>query len=197
MIHYLSKNMADFFCKNKIIRREEMEVFIYGFELMISTVFSIAGVFLIGAFMGAIPESIVFLTIMIMVRLYSGGYHANTYLKCNLIFFAAFFSITIIYMQFITVLFLYFTLPLGLLSVFIIMLFSPIENKNKPIKEANKRKYKIISSLFAAVFFLISFFLWIFQNKLSLFIALTLVAVAILMVVEIIKKKRGVYTNEG
>ncbi len=59
---------------------EEMrDVCIYGLELILSFIFSTSIILTVGAISGHILSSIAFLAVFILVRRFTGGFHANTF----------------------------------------------------------------------------------------------------------------------
>ena len=88
MIHTISRNITEFLVKYSVEDKCDLhwKVCCYGIEVTISTLLNCLIVFLIGIFFNMFAESIVFLAAFTPLRIYSGGYHADTYLKCNLIF---------------------------------------------------------------------------------------------------------------
>ncbi|MCD7840625.1 MAG: accessory gene regulator B family protein, partial [Erysipelotrichaceae bacterium] len=82
MAHYI----AVFLLKNDVINKENLNIYIYGFELMISSGINIVTTIVLGVLFSKLTECLVFLISFILLRKYCGGYHANSYLKCNTIF---------------------------------------------------------------------------------------------------------------
>lgn len=48
MIKYLSDNITDFFYSNKIIEEEDREIYVYGLQLIISTIIGITLILVLG-----------------------------------------------------------------------------------------------------------------------------------------------------
>lgn len=148
--------------KNHSIPQEEQPIYIYGFELLISTVLSMTSIFLISILINKIIYDVSFLLFFFLLRLFCGGYHAKTYLKC-FITTNTIFVLTII----LTNLFLLFRfdwiMPIIVtISTVIVFLFSPIKNKNHPYSEKtyikNKRCSQFISLSFIFIFIYIFYF---------------------------------------
>lgn len=60
MIKFLSYNITDFFYSNNIIYEEDKEIYLYGLQLIISTVIGIALIMLLGILINKIYLSIAF-----------------------------------------------------------------------------------------------------------------------------------------
>ena len=89
MIAELSKRMSLFLCKKEIVEQEMAEVYQYGFEIIFSTLIGFFITIAIGAVFRMFLVSLVYYFAFVALRQFTGGYHANTYLKCNLIFAAS------------------------------------------------------------------------------------------------------------
>ena len=86
MITKLSKRISHFLCKQNIIAKDLIEVYQYGFETIISTLLGFFITIIIGAIFRMTLISLVYYFIFVILRQFTGGYHADTYFKCNLIF---------------------------------------------------------------------------------------------------------------
>lgn len=90
MIEKLSTSITNFFIDQDIIDPAEEAVYKYGTEVTIST---LLGYFLIistGIVLGRFFDSLLFLACFVSIRLFAGGYHADTYVKCNSTFVGVF-----------------------------------------------------------------------------------------------------------
>ncbi|MBR6923918.1 MAG: accessory gene regulator B family protein [Oscillospiraceae bacterium] len=99
MIDKLSNSVLGYLLNKEVIRNEKVvkEYYKYGIEITISSIISLFLIFLIGAGTNCIFEGLVFLVFFIPIRQYTGGYHANTYFKCNLSMCIIFSSVMMIY----------------------------------------------------------------------------------------------------
>lgn len=193
MLHELSETIADYFFDDK--DSYAVDVYIYGIELAISSLFGIVLVVLIGIATASLAESIIFMAALTSVRVFSGGYHANTYLKCNLItLMSAIFSVNsskLLIISFSTWEILYLLILTFVLLLLTIIIFCPVENKNKPIQREDRIKFKLIS---IAVIVILSVVCFIFFNiygfEQVLIIIPTMIVVNISILVEIILKRR-------
>lgn len=83
MIHSVALIIADFLFSKDAITEEEKEVCAYGMELIISGIISVALVLIIGLITGNIWYAVIYNMMMILIRTYTGGYHADTHAGCN------------------------------------------------------------------------------------------------------------------
>ena len=146
MIHLIALVIADFFVSKDVITEEEKEVCAYGMELIISGIINVW-------------YAIVYNTMMIVIRMYTGGYHADTHLGCNICYCGVFLiSLIILRIQMLVkgdVL----TWIIAAAGYLIIVLNAPLEHHNKRLTIEQKHKYMIISTMLGISSMLISFML--------------------------------------
>ena len=83
MIARISKMIANYLFKSEIISEHESEIYIYGFETILSGIIDLFITLFLGLLSKSLINSIVFFLMFVSMRIYTGGYHANTYLKCK------------------------------------------------------------------------------------------------------------------
>lgn len=161
MFRKLSESIAGLLITNNIVSDENREAYIYGLELLFPQIIFYLGILVIAIFTKTILLSLLFLITYKVLRQYTGGYHCKSAEMCLVV------SILI---YIILLLLFYFNseiidMVLVIVSVIvsgIILRFSPIEDKNKPLDNLEKRKYRKLSiaiTLVAVFFIIISFYL--------------------------------------
>lgn len=159
MIHSVALIIADFFVSKDVITEEEEEVCAYGMELIISGIISIALVLIIGLITGNIWYSVVYNMMMVVIRIYTGGYHADTHIRCNVCYCMTFLiSIALlrVKMHIKTELAIWI---IALAGYLIIVLNAPLEHHNKKLTMKQKEDYMVISAMLGIASILISFVL--------------------------------------
>lgn len=190
MISLLSERITRLLCKKEIIKEDEKDIYQYGYEVFISSLISFLIVATVGIFAGLIIESAIFYIVFVFTRQYCGGYHANTYLKCNIIFTSIYLSILFfseILIDFFNLLYVIIFLAFYLAAI---IEFTPIESENKRLSKAVRKKTRTISIATSCVFSVFSLITYFVFPKISMIIILTLFTVAMLMVIEN-SKQRG------
>lgn len=74
MIHSVALIIADFLFSKDAITEEEKEVCAYGMELIVSGIISVVLVLIIGLITGGIWYAVIYNIMMIVIRMYTGGY---------------------------------------------------------------------------------------------------------------------------
>lgn len=141
-----------------VINKEEREVYIYGTELMLSSIVGILALIIVSVCIGQCFQWLPFLMGFVPLRLLGGGYHAKNHRCCILTFTAIYVVCTILTktIQTAKVIIAIFSIPV----FFTICFFSPVEPENKvlsiAVRATNRRK-----SILLAVFNAIIAFLYI------------------------------------
>ena len=141
--------------------------------------------------------SLFFFLFFFILRLFCGGYHASTYLKCfvttNLVFIS-----TIILTELIIFLQIQWIMPAPvIISTAIVWIFAPIRNKNHPCSEETHLKNKIKSrslSSFCMIFF--CFFFFLKQYDIAINSGLSFIMVSVMIIIEKIRLLKEVKNNE-
>ena len=74
--------LTDKLCRRGVVEEQKRPVFIYGFELLMSTLSSMVSIFIFSLLLGAPYASLCFFIAFMGLRFFAGGYHAPTYRLC-------------------------------------------------------------------------------------------------------------------
>lgn len=190
-MNYILSHLLAYMLNAEAIPNEQkyLNFYKYGLEITISTILNVLLVLLVGIATQHLIESIVFLFTFILLRVYAGGYHANTYFRCNLLMCGSFLTLVLIY-DFLSnrISFLFVIVSL-LLFFSVTIVFCPVEHINKPINSERKRKkMKNITIILGLIFSIISSIL-IYKNiNVGIMILLTQIWVSVLVIAAKIKK---------
>ena len=126
----------------QIITEEVFDIYVYGLELLLSFFFSSSVIVIIGAILGRVIETLVFLLVFALLRSFTGGYHANSYLMCSIVTFSTYGVVLLLSELFALPLIAY--IVLAIFGGVLVLAFVPIEHPNKRISDSQKKKYKIV-----------------------------------------------------
>ena len=133
MITSFAEKLTDSAIRHGVISGEGRNVYHYGFELMVSTAVHALIVIIAGIVMKSLMESLLFWWVLAVVRGQTGGYHAETYLKCNIVF-ALVLTASLWWAKYSAPYYNYAVIIIQFAVYFITVLFlCPVENKNKPL----------------------------------------------------------------
>ena len=190
MIARLSKRMASFFVRNEVIKSEDEEVYEYGLQLLLSTIINGMIALILAIFTGTIFQCICYLAVFVLLRKSAGGFHAKTHFGCCCILVVV-LSLFIMFIKIvpneaygivaaITVSF----------SVVIILIFAPLEHKNKPISDRDRSKLRKNSVIYAVLLTILILVLFIVKLKIIMIcIALGMFTSSSSMLVAVIEKR--------
>lgn len=192
LLEITAKKIAEYLVKCGEISNNDYEVeyYRYGIEVALSSLLNLAIIIIIGIISMHIIESLIFLIVFIFVRPVTGGYHADTYFKCNLYLCLSFVLLLISYDFFSNNNNVYLVTAINIVSLLIISIFSPVENKNKPIAKANRKGLKIKSIVFSIIISIISIILHCKSIKYGSILPLILLLISMLIIVAKLKERR-------
>ena len=141
---YISEKYIQFKQKEKKPKKiYNRYTYYYGFQIIIGGINKFLLLIIPGLLLNILPQLLLTTISFASLRVWTGGLHLDSYTKCSYISLLSFTLIAllakyIILNQFITML-------IFLSVLFLILIYAPIEHKNKPIKENKKIRFKIIA----------------------------------------------------
>lgn len=191
MITALSKRITYFLYFKKVITFDTIEIYQYGFEMIISTIIGFFITIMIGVLFRMIWLSLLYYIIFVVLRQFTGGYHAKTYFKCNLVF-----AVTTVFIFLLTKMAIVseiYTIGIHLLllffSIITVWFGTPVENKNKPLSEKQKYYNHLAGFILTVILSIISGLLYYRKTLISAFIAFTLFIISMMIVIAIPQEK--------
>lgn len=180
IIDRIANQLTQKLIDHNAVKFDDFDVYYYGIQLMIEIIINAIGLFLLALIFGYIKEAVVYLSFFILLRTYSGGYHAKTYLNCFVMTAVSTFSL--IWLAHILVIYstTLILIPILLIAVILVYLLAPVESENKPLSEKNKitLRKKSIGIVIAESILIISAYVMIEEAALYCIIA----ALGVLMV---------------
>ncbi|BCJ92457.1 accessory gene regulator [Anaerocolumna cellulosilytica] len=191
MANRFALRIADFLCRNNTIQHEDKEIYVYGFEILFSNIVNFILIMVMGLLLKQFHHALLFYIVFVVTRSYCGGYHASTYMKCNITFVGT-FIVTVIASNMIypTISFVYLIVFLAI-YVGCVLEYAPIDNVHKRLTEEEKGRYRKISILISVFWTVTVFVLYFLSKHYATTLTLTLVMIAMLMLIEVNKKKES------
>ena len=154
MLYTLSKHIAGFLFNQLRFEKELMPLYIYGIQLLLSSVLGVILVLTAGLLTCNLINAIFFLLTFIFLRKFTGGLHFNSYITCNTVTVLTFLTSAEAqklitsqeYSQVICCFMMIF-------SIIITLVFAPLSNPNKEITHSEKRRFRLISILILLIHF--------------------------------------------
>lgn len=161
MFSYITEKIVSNMEKQNMIQTDRINIYKYGINQMFNMLLNIATFLVIGLIFHMTLETIIFTAAYIPLRIYAGGFHAKTPFKCWIV--SAVMLIAVLSAIKYADLKLYVFDILALIGIAVILVLSPVEDKNKPLDELEKKIYKKRCILTFAAELLIFVLLRIFQ----------------------------------
>lgn len=158
-------------------------IYLYGLTEGITIIENIVITLFIGFISGNLVQTIMFLLSYIPLRSYAGGYHAKTEQLC--------FVYSILLIIVVEIFFSYsnqisYTVSLAIvsISIFFVVIYSPLENEHKLLSITEKKIYKnIVILLLALESIVLLFCLYYKQNSIYSGIVVAIIIEAVLIIV--------------
>lgn len=183
MIKFISSKAACILCKDE--DTDEMrELYEYAIYVLLSGIFHLISVVVLGLCFNMILESLVFYCSFILIRKFAGGYHAKTPTRCY-IFSVITSVVALCLIKLIgnsNSVYYYIFVTIEILCVVFIMLASPLDNDNKPLNAKEKKIFKILSVVISLLLFVISLLLkWVGFDILSASVSFGIIMCAVVV----------------
>lgn len=193
MIASLSRHIVDFLIREKSIPDDQTDIYQYGVEITLSSVLNILLVLAISLVVQSVLSGILFLAVFIILRQFTGGYHATTYFRCNAVLAATF--LMVYGFSRYAVLSFWINCALGVLGIVMLLLFAPVANAHKPLTKEACEKHKKYSVAIYVFLLFVELFLFRIAPNYSRLIFATLIAIVILIMVEKWMQRRGFHES--
>ncbi|MCM1227607.1 MAG: accessory gene regulator B family protein [Clostridium sp.] len=151
MIVRLSKRMASFFVRQKIIEKNDEEVYEYGLQLLLSTVLNAVIALLLAISSGTVIPCLFYLSVFVVMRKSAGGFHAKTHFGCCCILIAVLCCFIAFIRLAPTEIYVIVSELSLIISAVTVLLFAPLEHENKPLSDKDKVRLRKISIAYMAV----------------------------------------------
>ncbi len=157
------------------------EICTYGIEISLSTLLNYVLLLILGILFRALPAALIFAVVFTVTRLYTGGYHCTSYLRCNLTFCCIFITVILLGRFLLP----YFDFPLLLLLLaadsLAVFCIRPVENHNKPLTVQTRSYCHKIAKWLCIADCLLAVIGYTFEPYYGITAALSLSAVVLLL----------------
>lgn len=172
MQHRLSECIADFLLSQKVIKKQEKEIYVYGTQLVISSIINLLICITISLLLGELINGLIFFAIFSSLRRFTGGFHCKTFIMCNVVF-SSIVALALLSNTFLGKVFENYVIVMvtAIFNLICILLFSPVYNENKKLTYIQKRRFLISSIIVYAIH--IAFYLTlliVFDVKLNIIV---------------------------
>lgn len=145
----LSRRIGDNLVRSEVVKAEDAEIYIYGINQILVSVLNVSTALIIGLIFGVFFETAVFLAAYIPLRSFAGGFHAKTPLRCYIFSVIMLIGVAIGFKYLHLIDWVYYAILA--LAFVIVLVLSPVEDKNKPLDELENKVYKKRAIIIAAI----------------------------------------------
>ncbi len=185
MLTYMAKRVSSFFICINVIKEDDRDIYDYCFEILLSTVINLMALVFLALVSDSVMVTIWFMIGFIAIRTTSGGFHAETHVGCFLILICSYIACLTPVLLLHEDVQMIITVVNDVVSFLLVIIFSPVEDCNKPFTKEEYKKFKVVSNISIIVMTVISLVLifcfekekWGFSVSLGmLVVSLSLVA---------------------
>lgn len=188
----LSMVLTNYFVSKKLIPYEKMEIYNYGFKLILADIINFSIIMLLSVLLNRVLDGLVYLVVLCSIRRFSGGFHAKTFWLCRISMIITYLMILILSNFLVSIaIFPPVSVFINIGLLLFIAVFSPVKHPNKKLspKQIEKNKYNAI--LVTIIWTILSVFLIYLNITQGITIMTTILAVVILMALGMINKEGG------
>lgn len=148
-MNILAARTADFLVTCGAIKQRDISIYRYGLEVLYLSMLEVLSILLLAVWIGNFFETLLYFAAFIPLRLFAGGYHANTRLGCYFVSLGVYgvFSVVV---AFATISYLLSVL-LAMVALVIIWRYAPIVHKNRNISYEEFNRARNISRKLAMI----------------------------------------------
>lgn len=173
----IAKKISDY------LKEEKEAIYTYGIEIILSTAIGISSILFISGLLHEFKSGVIFILVFAPLRVFTGGYHAATYLRCFLISNISYLFLLAFKNIMCTKVSLEVWLIMLVLSSGYIAIHAPMINENQPISENKKNRCKIMTQNILCVNVIGSLFLSIVNRETMGMVTLSICLVAVFMLI--------------
>ncbi|KWX85637.1 hypothetical protein AMQ83_23580 [Paenibacillus riograndensis] len=196
MVKQMAEKLSRRLVANNVITMEDRRFYTYGLELILNDILIFVVIAVISVVTNTIGITAIFTVVFCVLRAFTGGYHSKSYLGC--------FCITLL--NYLAMLWVVSNLDAAglavgcgmmLLATAVIWRLAPIEHRNNPFGDGEKKKYRRISRILSLILvFLYVISIAFFPSEIMFTISWSVFATAVLMLLAIIVQKKEGTANE-
>ena len=152
MAQALTKKMVS----NKIIDAAKFDVYAYGLEILIAYIGYFAVFYFIAFITKTVLESTVFCLGFIILRRFSGGFHASTYLRCHMLFAVNHLAFILLLKLLPTSIYPALFISVPGIAFILIWIFAPVDHENRRFNNNEYSIFKKRSRIYAILVILLT-----------------------------------------
>lgn len=138
----VSRKICTVLTDNQIISPENSKFYLYCFDFALDNLLFNAILLVLGVLMSVPLQAAIYIVTMVPVKMFAGGAHANSRIKCSVISFSVFLSILYITNYLAANMSQEMINWIFFLSIPLALFMTPVDTRNKRIPVCQRRRYK-------------------------------------------------------
>lgn len=188
----ISQAMTAFFIEQNIISEDQKQIYEYGFELIFADLINFVLIILASIGLHSFSTGIIYLCVFVSMRLFCGGFHAETHAMCRiymlvmfLVFMALYSAFSVTKIQDVCIIFV--SLPIAWIPIF---RYAPVIHQNKILSDEYRQKNRVKTFAIGGGWTVLSVILILAGVPLGIAIGITIWIVSVSIVLGKIKSVR-------
>lgn len=140
MFNHISDIITEKLIENNTVQAENKEIYRFGIQQFFTMLLNIITVIIIGISLQMLGRAVLFIAVFIPLRIYAGGVHAKTPIRCYL--YSVIFIVSVFLVMKHANLHMFICCILYASSGIVVLFLSPVEDKNKILDKLEISVYK-------------------------------------------------------
>lgn len=151
MVQSVAVSITKQFLKVGVIEAGQMEIYIYGLEVLLSSLLNILVIIIISLLMCNPTAWLFFLISFVPQRLSAGGYHASSHFRCTTVGAISFASLIMLSNLLPMHIWNWLSLVTCILNLLLVLKLAPVQTVNNPLSGKEVQRNRIISLYIAHI----------------------------------------------
>jgi accessory gene regulator B len=147
MLKIISDRIIKNLCESGLITKDSIDIYQFGLEATLLKFIHVTTMMIIGVCLDMVPETATFIVSYSILRIYAGGFHTKSKLRCYWISWLMIISVLILVKFCPAQIISAVTIGISIPSFLVIFIMAPVENSNKPLDDIEIYHYRKIARI--------------------------------------------------
>lgn len=138
----VSEKISNVLWEQGILKKDDKNICSYGLDILISSVAEVTAILIISLLVNNFRETAVFFAAFIPLRIFAGGYHAKTRMRCFFVSLAVYAVFSVVVRTIPAGKYSLLSIITAPISLAIVLAFAPVVHKNKSASENERKIYR-------------------------------------------------------
>jgi accessory gene regulator B len=169
--------------KNKIVDIEEREIYLYGLEVFLLNASLMVIITAMSLVFGAVMHLLAFVVVFLPLRIFGGGYHANSSEKC-IVLSTTVYALSLVFVSVLPIIYTsIIAVTVYAISIIVIFVLAPQESKNHKLDAQQYRRNRVVVRLLLIVNLVIFVLCYLHQHEIiaSVIIYIGIVCISLIV----------------